>query len=45
MKTGAQEQFIVDMRGKKTGIILSLSRYQRLMEDLHDLGRGCRAPG
>jgi PHD/YefM family antitoxin component YafN of YafNO toxin-antitoxin module len=37
MKMSAQEQFIVDMRGKKTGIILSLSRYQRLMEDLHDL--------
>jgi len=32
-----QEQFIVDMRGKKTGIILPLNRYQRLMEDLHDL--------
>ena len=33
----AQEQFIVDTKGKKSGIILSLSRYQRLMEDLHDL--------
>ena len=32
-----QEQFIVDMQGKKTGIILPLNRYQRLMEDLHDL--------
>jgi len=32
-----QEQFIVDTKGKKTGIILSLSRYQKLMEDLHDL--------
>ena len=30
-------QFIVDANGKKTGIILSLDRYQRLMEDLHDL--------
>jgi hypothetical protein len=32
-----QEQFIVDTRGKKTGIILPLKRYQKLMEDLHDL--------
>jgi len=32
-----QEQFIVNAKGKKTGIILSLDRYQRLMEDLHDL--------
>ena len=32
-----QEQFVVDARGKKTGVILSLKRYQRLMEDLHDL--------
>jgi len=32
-----QEQFIVDTKGKKTGIILPLKRYQKLMEDLHDL--------
>ncbi len=32
-----QEQYIVDPRGKKTGVILSLKRYQQLMEDLHDL--------
>jgi PHD/YefM family antitoxin component YafN of YafNO toxin-antitoxin module len=32
-----QERFIVDTKGRKTGIILSLSRYQKLMEDLHDL--------
>ena len=37
MKMNVQEQFIVDMQGKKTGIILPLNRYQRLMEDLHDL--------
>jgi len=37
MKTNIQERFIVDNKGKKTGIILPLSRYQRLMEDLHDL--------
>jgi PHD/YefM family antitoxin component YafN of YafNO toxin-antitoxin module len=37
MKMNVQERFIVDTRGRKTGIILSLSRYQKLMEDLHDL--------
>lgn len=24
-------------QGKKTGVVLSLKRYSRLMEDLHDL--------
>ena len=33
----AQEQFVVDARGKKTGVILSLKQYEKLMEDLHDL--------
>lgn len=33
----SQEQFIIDEKGKKTGVILSLRRYQKLMEDLHDL--------
>jgi len=33
----AQEQFVVDTNGRKTAIILSLKRYQKLMEDLHDL--------
>jgi len=33
----AQEQFVVDPNGKKTAIILSLKRYEELMEDLHDL--------
>lgn len=32
-----QEQSVVDAKGKKTGVILSLKRYQRLMEGLHDL--------
>ena len=34
---GGMEQFIVDSKGEKTGVLLSLKRYQRLMEDLHDL--------
>lgn len=33
----AQEQYVVDADGKKTAVILSLKRYQELMEDLHDL--------
>jgi len=32
-----QEQYVVDMKGKKLSVILSLERYERLMEDLHDL--------
>ena len=32
-----QEQFVVDARGKKTGVILSLVQYEKLLEDLHDL--------
>jgi predicted transcriptional regulator len=36
MKT-MQEQYVVDTRGNKVSIILSLKRYQQLMEDLHDL--------
>lgn len=32
-----QEQYVVDTNGKKMSVILSLKRYQRLMEDLHDL--------
>ena len=32
-----QEQFVVDSNGKKTGVILPLEQYEKLMEDLHDL--------
>ena len=32
-----QEQFIVNAKGKKTCVLLSLRQYQKLMEDLHDL--------
>jgi hypothetical protein len=31
------EQFVVDAKGKKTGVILPLREYQKLQEDLHDL--------
>ena len=32
-----REKFIVDSTGKKAGVALSLRRYRKLMEDLHDL--------
>ncbi len=32
-----REQFIVDEKGRKTGVVLPFRRYQKLMEDLHDL--------
>ena len=32
-----QEKFIIDSKGKKTGVILSLRRYRKLREDLHDM--------
>jgi PHD/YefM family antitoxin component YafN of YafNO toxin-antitoxin module len=32
-----REQYVVDKRGKRTGVILSTQQYQTLMEDLHDL--------
>ena len=33
----SQEQFLVDAKGRKTGVLLTLRRYEKLMEDLHDL--------
>ena len=32
-----KEQFVVNARGKKTAVILSLKQYEKLLEDLHDL--------
>jgi hypothetical protein len=32
-----QQQFIVNVKGKRTGVLLSLNQYQKLIEDLHDL--------
>ena len=32
-----QEQYVVDTKGRKTAVILSLKRYEQVMEDLHDL--------
>ncbi len=35
--TAPQPQFIVNAKGKRTGVLLSVKEYQKLMEDLHDL--------
>ncbi len=32
-----RERYVTDRQGKRTGVVLSLKRYSRLMEDLHDL--------
>jgi hypothetical protein len=31
------EKYVVDSKGRKTGVVLSLKRYRKLLEDLHDL--------
>lgn len=33
----SQAQFLVDDKGRKTGVLLSLKQYEKLLEDLHDL--------
>ncbi len=35
--TTLRTQYIINAKGKKTGVLLSLKRYEQLMEDLHDL--------
>ena len=32
-----QEQYVIDTEGNRTAVILSLQRYEQLLEDLHDL--------
>jgi PHD/YefM family antitoxin component YafN of YafNO toxin-antitoxin module len=32
-----RDRYVTDRKGKRTGVVLSLKRYSRLMEDLHDL--------
>jgi len=34
----AVEQYVVDENGNKLAVILPLTEYQQLKEDLHDLG-------
>jgi PHD/YefM family antitoxin component YafN of YafNO toxin-antitoxin module len=33
----AQTQYVINEKGKKTAVLLSLRDYEKLMEDLHDL--------
>ena len=33
----SQAQYLVDDKGRKTGVLLSLKQYHKLLEDLHDL--------
>ena len=33
----SQEQYIVDEKGRKTGVIVPIGEYEELFEDLHDL--------
>ena len=33
----AIEHYVTNPQGRKTGVILSLKRYQQMLEDLHDL--------
>ena len=35
--TSLSRRYVTDQKGKRTGVVLSLKRYSRLMEDLHDL--------
>ncbi|CAN2048379.1 Antitoxin [Candidatus Magnetomoraceae bacterium gMMP-13] len=35
--TASHVQYVFNNYGKKTGVLLSLKQYQRLLEDLHDL--------
>lgn len=37
MKALKKEQFIVNPKGQKTGVVLDLESYRQLMEDFHDL--------
>ena len=32
-----REQYVVDGAGKRTAVILPIKKYERLLEDLHDL--------
>jgi hypothetical protein len=36
-KAISQAQFVVNAQGEKTGVLLSLTQYKKLLEDLHDL--------
>jgi hypothetical protein len=33
----SQAQYVVDDKGRKTAVLLSVKQYKKLLEDLHDL--------
>ena len=33
----SDEQYIIDAKGNRKGVILSIERYEQMTEDLHDL--------
>jgi PHD/YefM family antitoxin component YafN of YafNO toxin-antitoxin module len=33
----SQAQYVIDEKGRKTAVLLSLEQYEKLLEDLHDL--------
>jgi len=33
----SDEQYVIDAKGNKKGVILSIERYEQMTEDLHDL--------
>ena len=33
----ANEQYVTDAKGRRSAVILPIRRYERLLEDLHDL--------
>lgn len=35
--TTLHEQYLTNAKGQRTGVLLSLKQYEKLMEDLHDL--------
>ncbi len=32
-----QEQYVVNSKGKRTSVIISVEKYNQILEDLHDL--------
>lgn len=37
MIMAVSEQYLVDSKGRRTAVLLSLEQYEKLIEDLHDL--------
>ena len=37
MKVFKEENYIIDEKGKKTAAVLPIEKYEKLLEDLHDL--------